>query len=133
MNFKISSPAKINLGLKVLNKRKDNFHNIKTIFQFLDWGDKIYIENEVSETEIICKEIEHENNIIFELFRILKKETPTGYLHSDNILNLTDFSNFIALLKFDFGEFLYIFSLCINFQTGLQLIPFLFKIVGFVV
>ena len=57
MNFKISSPAKINLGLKVLNKRKDNFHNIKTIFQFLDWGDKIYIENEVSETEIICKEI----------------------------------------------------------------------------
>ena len=55
MNFKISSPAKINLGLKVLNKRKDNFHNIKTIFQFLDWGDKIYIENEVSETEIICK------------------------------------------------------------------------------
>ena len=74
MNFKISSPAKINLGLKVLNKRKDNFHNIKTIFQFLDWGDKIYIENEVSETEIICKEIEHEKNIIFELFRILKKE-----------------------------------------------------------
>ena len=59
MIFKISSPAKINLGLKVLNKRKDNFHNIKTIFQFLDWGDKIYIENEVSATEIICKEIQH--------------------------------------------------------------------------
>ena len=74
MNFKISSPAKINLGLKVLNKRKDNFHNIKTIFQFLDWGDKIYIENEVSETEIICEEIKHEKNIIFKLFRILKKE-----------------------------------------------------------
>ena len=74
MNFKISSPAKINLGLKVLNKRKDNFHNIETIFQFLDWGDKIYIENEVSETEIICKEIQHEKNIILKLFRILKKE-----------------------------------------------------------
>ena len=74
MNFKISSPAKINLGLKVLNKRKDNFHNIKTIFQFLDWGDKIYIENEVSATEIVCKEIKHEKNIILKLFRILKKE-----------------------------------------------------------
>ena len=74
MIFKISSPAKINLGLKVLNKRKDNFHNIKTIFQFLDWGDKIYIENEVSATEIICKEIKHEKNIILKLFHILKKE-----------------------------------------------------------
>lgn len=30
--IKISTPAKINLGLQVLNKRKDAFHNISTIF-----------------------------------------------------------------------------------------------------
>lgn len=74
MNFKISSPAKINLGLEVFNKRKDNFHNIKTIFQFLDWGDKIYIENNVTKTEIICGEIQQEKNIIFKLLKILKNE-----------------------------------------------------------
>ena len=41
MIYKISSPAKINLGLKVLNKRADGFHNIETTFQFLNWGDDI--------------------------------------------------------------------------------------------
>lgn len=74
MNFKINSPAKINLGLKVLNKRKDNFHNIETIFQFLDWGDQISIENNVMESEIICKGIQQKENIIYKLLQILKNE-----------------------------------------------------------
>lgn len=74
MNFKINSPAKINLGLKVLNKRKDNFHNIETIFQFLDWGDQISIENNVMESEIICKGIHQKENIIYKLLQILKNE-----------------------------------------------------------
>ena len=74
MNFKINSPAKINLGLKVLNKRKDNFHNIETIFQFLDWGDQISIENNIIESEIICKGIQQEENIIYKLLQILKNE-----------------------------------------------------------
>ena len=75
MNFKINSPAKINLGLKVLNKRKDNFHNIETIFQFLDWGDQISIENNVMESEIICKGVHQRENIIYKLLQILKNET----------------------------------------------------------
>jgi len=35
------SKSKINLGLKVLNKRSDGFHNIVTIFQEIDFADKI--------------------------------------------------------------------------------------------
>ena len=35
------SKSKINLGLKVLNKRSDGLHNIVTIFQEVDFGDKI--------------------------------------------------------------------------------------------
>ena len=31
-NYKIKSYAKLNLGLKILNKRPDNFHNIHSIF-----------------------------------------------------------------------------------------------------
>lgn len=35
------SPAKINLGLKVLYKRPDNYHEIESIFLKLNWGDDI--------------------------------------------------------------------------------------------
>ena len=37
------SKSKINLGLKVLNKRSDGLHNIVTIFQEVDFGDKIQL------------------------------------------------------------------------------------------
>ena len=38
-----SSPAKINLSLKIIRKRSDGFHDIDSDFQFLNWGDKIEI------------------------------------------------------------------------------------------
>ena len=44
--MKFISPAKINLGLSVLKKRSDDFHDIETVFQFLDWGDEIFISVE---------------------------------------------------------------------------------------
>lgn len=39
----LQSKSKINLGLKVLNKRSDGLHNIVTIFQEVDFGDKIQL------------------------------------------------------------------------------------------
>lgn len=39
----LNSYAKINLYLEVLNKRKDNYHNIKTIFERIDLADKIIL------------------------------------------------------------------------------------------
>ena len=40
----LSSKTKINLGLKVINKRSDGLHNIVTIFQEVDFGDKMGIK-----------------------------------------------------------------------------------------
>ena len=37
----LNSNTKINIGLKVINKRSDGFHDIVTIFQEIDFGDKI--------------------------------------------------------------------------------------------
>lgn len=37
----LNSYAKVNLYLKVLNKRKDNYHNINTVFEKIDLCDKI--------------------------------------------------------------------------------------------
>ena len=71
MIYNFSAPAKINLGLEVLNKRDDNFHNIKTIFQFLDWGDEISLDTNTEETKIICSDLPQEENIIHKLLSIL--------------------------------------------------------------
>ena len=37
--YKLKSPAKLNLFLRVLSKRKDGFHNIQTYFQIIDLYD----------------------------------------------------------------------------------------------
>src|SRR5262244_1259640 len=36
--------AKINLDLRVLGRREDGYHEIKTIFQAIDWYDEILLE-----------------------------------------------------------------------------------------
>ena len=72
MIYKISSPAKINLGLKVLNKRADGFHNIETTFQFLNWGDDITIETKVNKNQIVCLGVEENENIVSKLINLLK-------------------------------------------------------------
>lgn len=41
----IKSFAKINLYLQVLNKRKDNFHNLKTLFARINLADTIILKN----------------------------------------------------------------------------------------
>ncbi|RPI12596.1 MAG: 4-(cytidine 5'-diphospho)-2-C-methyl-D-erythritol kinase, partial [Ignavibacteriae bacterium] len=40
----LEAPAKINIGLHVLSKRKDNYHNIETIFYPVKLSDKITVK-----------------------------------------------------------------------------------------
>ncbi|MCB9514829.1 MAG: 4-(cytidine 5'-diphospho)-2-C-methyl-D-erythritol kinase [Candidatus Krumholzibacteriia bacterium] len=35
------APAKLNLGLEVLRRRPDGYHDIETLFQTVDWGDRL--------------------------------------------------------------------------------------------
>ncbi len=50
--MKLKANAKINLFLDILNKRKDGYHNIKTIFQEVSLSDDIFIgENRGTDTE----------------------------------------------------------------------------------
>ncbi len=52
----LSSPAKLNLFLKIVNKRADGFHNIETIFERIDLCDRIKIaSNNTGEIRIRCK------------------------------------------------------------------------------
>ena len=93
--FHYKSPAKLNLFLKVLNKRIDGFHNIQSIFQLIDFYDYLSFEKRKdNKIEITCniKNLES-NNLIkmaIELFRKkfgikkyglnikLKKNIPIG-------------------------------------------------------
>ncbi|MDQ2068737.1 4-(cytidine 5'-diphospho)-2-C-methyl-D-erythritol kinase [Natronospira bacteriovora] len=38
------APAKLNLFLHVTGRREDGFHDLQTLFQFLDWGDQLRFE-----------------------------------------------------------------------------------------
>ena len=45
--YSFPSPAKLNLFLHVVGQRKDGYHELETLFQFLNFGDTI----EISVTE----------------------------------------------------------------------------------
>ena len=45
--IKINSYAKVNIGLKILNKRPDGYHNISTIFQEIDLFDELIISKNI--------------------------------------------------------------------------------------
>ena len=40
--FTLSSPAKLNIILKVINKRPDGYHNLKILFERIDLADTIF-------------------------------------------------------------------------------------------
>ena len=44
IRIEVLSPAKLNLNLKILNRRPDGYHNIQTIIQFVDFGDNMTFE-----------------------------------------------------------------------------------------
>ena len=71
----INSPAKINIGLNVINRRKDGFHNIETIFYPLLLADKLTIEKAGSfKFESSSKDMEQlKENLIFRAIEILEE------------------------------------------------------------
>ena len=40
----LKSFSKINIGLKVFNRRQDGYHNIHTVFQEIDFHDRIILK-----------------------------------------------------------------------------------------
>lgn len=80
-SIKIQCPAKINLLLKVLNKREDGFHNIESIMQTIDLFDYLTINIENSSTSEILldgnnKEIPYnEKNLVYKAAKLFLDKT----------------------------------------------------------
>jgi len=75
--MEISSYAKINLGLHILNKRQDQYHNIITVFQEVDFCDQIFIKKSddfIFETNVDW--LDKKNNTCIQAFNVTKEKFP---------------------------------------------------------
>ncbi len=74
----LRSPAKLNLYLKVVNKRPDGFHNLKTIFERIDLHDDIrLVRNASGKISISCNHPHVPNgpkNLVYKTALLLKND-----------------------------------------------------------
>ena len=66
--------AKINLGLHIVSKRPDGYHNLETIFFPLDIKDKIEIEEVSFNLEGLKIDGDVESNLVVKAYRLLQKD-----------------------------------------------------------
>ncbi|MCF7535112.1 4-(cytidine 5'-diphospho)-2-C-methyl-D-erythritol kinase [Pseudomonas petrae] len=79
----LPAPAKLNLMLHITGRRADGYHELQTLFQFLDYGDELSFalrdDGEVRlQTEIA--DVPHDSNLIVRAARALKEQSgcPLG-------------------------------------------------------
>ena len=61
------APAKLNLFLYITGRRADGYHNLQTLFQFLDYGDSLHITPDSSGRVSLTTPVEgvaHDDNLI---------------------------------------------------------------------
>lgn len=69
------SPAKLNLFLYITGQRKDGYHNLQTLFQFLDYGDQLGFTLREDDKILLKTPIDgvaHEDNLIVRAARLLQ-------------------------------------------------------------
>lgn len=75
--------AKINLGLNIIEKRSDGYHNLETIFYPINLQDALEVakrDNDSKEYTLrVCGtglEIDDEDNLVVKAYKLLKKDHP---------------------------------------------------------
>lgn len=89
------SPAKLNLFLHITGRREDGYHNLQTLFQLLDYGDKMSftpLDNEdqdLIELSPTFDNIPYDDNLIIRAAKLLlpyRTEPCAMHIHIDKIL-----------------------------------------------
>jgi 4-diphosphocytidyl-2-C-methyl-D-erythritol kinase len=70
--FEVETPAKINVGLTVLGKRPDGYHEIESLVVAIGITDRLTVESKDGETPA------DETNLVMKAARLLQRETGTG-------------------------------------------------------
>ncbi|PTQ87219.1 4-(cytidine 5'-diphospho)-2-C-methyl-D-erythritol kinase [Agitococcus lubricus] len=76
--FSLPSPAKLNLMLRITGRRQDGYHNLQTIFQFLDYGDTLdFSWRDDSQIHLSpdLTDVPHEDNLIVKAARMLQQDS----------------------------------------------------------
>ncbi len=76
------APAKINLFLHILGQRKDGYHNLETLFQFVDHSDTLTLTvTDKPEIELLTPitDVKSEDNLIIKAANLLKNKTNTPF------------------------------------------------------
>lgn len=83
------SPAKINLFLHIIGRRADGYHNLQTIFQFLDYGDELSFKlrsDDKIELTTSSPELATENNLILRAAHLLRRNGLGVAIHLEKHL-----------------------------------------------
>ncbi len=73
----IQSHCKINIGLRIVGKRADGYHNLESVFQETTFGDELFIRKKDRGVKILASDDKvprDERNLCFQAFLLLKKE-----------------------------------------------------------
>jgi len=76
--MKVTSPAKLNLHLEVLKKRKDGFHELRTVFQLIDLQDEIEFDITRNKIDLIQSPLPIKDNLILKAANLLKERTKVS-------------------------------------------------------
>jgi 4-diphosphocytidyl-2-C-methyl-D-erythritol kinase len=78
--FHLQALAKINLDLRVLHKRPDGFHELRTVFQTISLADRIRVDYAPAErlSVVIDGNVEIEDNLIARATRLVAEELGCG-------------------------------------------------------
>lgn len=74
----LPAPAKLNLMLHILGRRADGYHELQTLFQFLDHGDELSFslrEDGQIRLHTDLPGVDHDSNLIVRAARLLQRES----------------------------------------------------------
>lgn len=81
-NLSVPSPAKLNLFLHILGKRDDGYHNIQTLFQFIDWCDTLHFHVRNDDRVVLNSnmiDLPDDDNLVIKAARCLREVTECSY------------------------------------------------------
>jgi len=76
----LPAPAKLNLWLHIIGRRPDGYHELETVFQFLDHGDELRFalrEDGVIRLHTEIAAVPHDSNLIVRAARKLQEQSGT--------------------------------------------------------
>lgn len=74
----LPAPAKLNLMLHITGRRADGYHELQTLFQFLDYGDELVLRpREDGQIRLFTElpGVDHDSNLIVRAARLLQRES----------------------------------------------------------